>query len=81
MPAWKVVHAGEVEFIQSEHEIASGLSNALLVVTASGAVHLEVALLVCSLGQRWVPISTHSRSLSTFSRANPFSRSPTSPTR
>lgn len=44
MPAWEVVHAGEAEFVEAAHDTASGLSSAVLIGAANGAVHLEVAL-------------------------------------
>lgn len=44
MPAWKVTHADEVEFAEAAYGPASGLSSAVLVGAAGGAVHLEVVL-------------------------------------
>lgn len=44
MPAWKVVRAEEVEYVEHDDEVASGLSTALLIGPEDGAVHLEVAL-------------------------------------
>lgn len=44
MPAWKVVHGEEVEYVDVIDDTVSGFTRAKLIGPTDGAVHLEVAL-------------------------------------
>src|SRR3990170_6215739 len=44
MPSWRVVRGGEVDFVETTDDVASGLSEAVLIGPGDGAIHLEVAL-------------------------------------